>query len=271
MIIERLKNIKNLTVQEKSIVDYILNNPEIIIDVTAEELAGLTYTSSSTVVRLCKKLGTNGYPDFRFKYAMEHKKNDRVTEILDSNPFSENSNLTEIIDMIPMVYEKAIRETKDMLDKAKLARVISLMKLANKIDIYGVDINHYIAEQACCKLNGLGINATAYNGANSHYINAPGLHKNTLAFIISHTGNNKAMIDVAEALKNRGIKSIGICGEAESELVKICKEAIFIFKKDNFANLSKLIYVTSTQYIFDILFTNLAVEEDKKLKYSNKK
>ncbi|WP_315074604.1 MurR/RpiR family transcriptional regulator [uncultured Clostridium sp.] len=271
MIIERLKNIKNLTVQEKSIVDYILNNPEIIIEVTAEELAGLTYTSSSTVVRLCKKLGTNGYPDFRFKYAMEYKEKDRVIEILDSNPFNENSNLTEIIDMIPMVYEKSIRETKDMLDKNSLARVISLMKLANKIDIYGVDINNYIAEQACCKLNGLGINATAYNSANIHYINSPGLHKNTLAFIISHTGNNRAMIEIAKALRSKKIKSVAICGDTKSELSKICDESIFIFSKDNFENLSKLIYVTSTQYIFDILFTNLAVEEDKKLKYINKK
>ncbi|WP_334220792.1 hypothetical protein [Paenibacillus sp. JJ-100] len=39
----------------------------------AHELAKLTYTSASTIVRLCKKLGTQRYPDFQLKLALEYK------------------------------------------------------------------------------------------------------------------------------------------------------------------------------------------------------
>lgn len=270
MLIEKMKHIKNLTVQEKYIVDYILNTPEIIIDTTAEDLAVLTYTSSSTIVRLCKKLGTKGYPDFRLKYAMEYQKGNLISEMLDTEPFDENSGLIEIIDKIPYIYEKAINETHDMINKNRLAKVISLMKSANRIDIYGVDINHYVAEQICCKLNGLGINAMAYNGANFQYINTSGIHTNTIAFIISHTGNNNAMIEVAQALKNNNIKIVAICGNCDSMLSKICDETIPIYSADRIRDLSKLIYVTSTQYIFDILFTSLAVDIKHSQKFKNK-
>lgn len=72
MLIQKMKYMKNLTTQEKSNVDYILKQPGMVFEVTAQELARLTYTSSSTVVRLCKKLGVKGYPDFHLKMALDY-------------------------------------------------------------------------------------------------------------------------------------------------------------------------------------------------------
>ncbi|WP_458125721.1 MurR/RpiR family transcriptional regulator [Paenibacillus sp. Z3-2] len=71
-LLQKLKYASQLTAQEKHIVDYILNNPEVVFDSTAHELAQQTYTSSSTIVRLCKKLGTKGYPDFQLKLAVQN-------------------------------------------------------------------------------------------------------------------------------------------------------------------------------------------------------
>jgi DNA-binding MurR/RpiR family transcriptional regulator len=64
---------KDLTNQERNIVEYILQNPKTVFKITANELAKLTYSSSSTIVRLCKKLGTQGFPDFQLQFALEYK------------------------------------------------------------------------------------------------------------------------------------------------------------------------------------------------------
>lgn len=59
LIIEQLVNKYNFTNSEKSISDYILSNTDLFFELSAEEVAKLTFTSKSTVVRMCKKLDTN--------------------------------------------------------------------------------------------------------------------------------------------------------------------------------------------------------------------
>lgn len=46
MIIDKIKVLEHLTIQEKYLVDYILNNPEDILKKNINELAKLSYTSS---------------------------------------------------------------------------------------------------------------------------------------------------------------------------------------------------------------------------------
>lgn len=57
MIIDKMKILDHLTIQEKYLVDYIINNQEDILKKNINELAKLSYTSSATISRLCKKLG----------------------------------------------------------------------------------------------------------------------------------------------------------------------------------------------------------------------
>lgn len=63
-LLQKLKYASQLTAQERHIVDYILNNPEVVFDSTAHELAQQTYTSSSTIVRLCKSWVPRGTQTF---------------------------------------------------------------------------------------------------------------------------------------------------------------------------------------------------------------
>lgn len=66
MIIDKIKALDHLTIQEKYLVDYILGNPDDILQKNINELAQLSYTSTATVSRLCKKLGFKGYKDFKY-------------------------------------------------------------------------------------------------------------------------------------------------------------------------------------------------------------
>ena len=50
---------------EKQIAKYILNHGEEVLSMSVKELAKETYTSPATIVRLCKKIGLDGYNDFK--------------------------------------------------------------------------------------------------------------------------------------------------------------------------------------------------------------
>lgn len=165
MLIQKLKYTQSLTVQERHIADYILANPQIVFEATAHELAKLTYTSSSTVVRLCKKLGVKGYPDFQLKLALELQKDNAQTP-LNGTRATLQGNVAEAIEAIPYLYEQTLMETRQMFKEESLKRISEWMKSSERIDIYGVDANYYIVQQASAKWNELGLTAVAHNGAN---------------------------------------------------------------------------------------------------------
>ena len=56
---------------EKEIAHYILNEGEKVLNLSIKELAKKTYTSPATIVRLCHKLGLEGYGDFKIKYSKD--------------------------------------------------------------------------------------------------------------------------------------------------------------------------------------------------------
>ena len=71
MLIEQIKEIKDPTYQEEAIINYLVEHPDAVDNATANDLADLTYTSASTVVRLCKKIGFKGYPEFKIQWIKE--------------------------------------------------------------------------------------------------------------------------------------------------------------------------------------------------------
>ena len=50
---------------EKGVIEYLLGNPEKVAEMGLRELAKATYVSSSTITRLCHKVGFSQYKDFQ--------------------------------------------------------------------------------------------------------------------------------------------------------------------------------------------------------------
>ncbi|WP_434756653.1 MurR/RpiR family transcriptional regulator [Paenibacillus amylolyticus] len=252
-LLQKLKYASPLTAQEKHIVDYILSNPEVVFDSTAHELAQHTYTSSSTIVRLCKKLGTKGYPDFQLKLALEYQHPSSALQTLDHAP-TEQGNVLEAMDSVPYLYQQALNDTRRMLNAPVLLRIAKWVKESGRIDIYGSDMNYYLAQQACAKWNELGISAIAHNSPNMHYLNTMNSTSLTLSFVISHTGENQAMIEAARVLCNKQMNVIAVTGNNRSTLSKHCVETLLAYGYNDQLRLSKMTSMVSVLYLFDMLY-----------------
>ena len=100
MIIDKIKALDHLTIQEKYLVDYILGNPDDILQKNINELAQLSYTSTATVSRLCKKLGFKGYKDFKYQYAAEYSHLLELKSDLEIEPFSSDSSIKDALNKI---------------------------------------------------------------------------------------------------------------------------------------------------------------------------
>lgn len=260
MITDKMQNLNNLTLQEQAVVDYIINHPKHLLEMNVTQLAEASYTSASTIIRLCKKLGTKGYADLKYIYASEYPEMMKLKESLKTKPYNKNSEIDDIIHTIPLIYSKAINHTRSMLDRNTIINVTSLMKKAKIIDIYGDGINYEVAKMFCYKLDEIGIIANAYNSIQWTHCKMLQLEKiPSFSILISHTGKNPSVYDAAKRLKESGIPTLSISGNIDQRLSKLTDNHIHIMTSENTLEFSNVIFTMSTQYILDIIVASLLV------------
>lgn len=119
---------KDLSPKEQAIADYILENPSKVSHSSISDLANELGMADSTFFQFTKKLGYNGFKDF--KMAMLMQEND-----LSAISFHENiqqsdneltmarkvfdSNLTTLTDTRKLLQEEDLKQAVQMIDSAK--------------------------------------------------------------------------------------------------------------------------------------------------------
>ena len=258
MIIDKMKTLDHLTIQEKYLVDYIINNQEDILKKNINELAKLSYTSSATISRLCKKLGFNGYKEFKYQYAAEYSHLLELKNDFKIEPFSSESSIDDALNKIELLHKRAIEYTKSLLDKQVIERIYQLIKNAKYIEIYGTVINFSLAEIYSLNFEEEGVISKAYNSLNPMHLQYLKQRKpnDTVCIYLTHTGQNMEMLKIAKDIRKYHAKSIVICDHKKREICKYCDETIVIMTTQNTTELSNAVYIASLQYVFNI-FTSL--------------
>lgn len=254
-----MKYTQNLTAQERHVVEYILQQPQAVFEHNAQQLARLTLTSASTIVRLCQKLGVNGYPDFQLKLALELPVEQRQYGVVEP---VKAAGVEGHLQTISSVYDEAFVETQRMCIPSVMQKVMEWVKEARRIDIYGSDSNYYTAELACARWNEIGLTAIAQNNANHHYLSSPHMEPSTLSFIISHTGRNLSMLDIARTLKSNGRRIVALTVNG-SPLADLCDYTLSTYAQRP-GMLGKMYSMMSAQYLFDVLYAGTMPEEVEK-------
>ena len=60
-----MSQLRDLSPSERQVVDFVLQHPEQALELSIVALGANTFTSASTVSRVCSKLSVNGFSDFK--------------------------------------------------------------------------------------------------------------------------------------------------------------------------------------------------------------
>lgn len=258
MIIRKLQDNVDMTDIEKGIADYILNNSEAVVNMTAKELAQATYTSPSSVLRLCSKVDEKGFADFKMRLAAEI--NDMRKEKLDVNtnqPFGKEDSIEEIARKIEDLSIVSIKETRENLNYVNLKRIAARMNESRVIDIYGMGGSQTIAMDFKDRMIRIGRDVRLESEEANRYYQAMNSDKTHFAIVISHSGMTKNMIEVARILKEQKTPILGITSEGENDLIPLVNYSIrtataeqkfMMYKIENMAS------QVAVKYILDVLF-----------------
>ena len=255
--LNELKRMNKLTSTEQGIVNYILTNPEELEKISSRQLAELTYTSPATVVRICQKLGFSGYSEFKIKYLQEVNQTPRMDQINRTNPITSEDSLHRIVNKVAALEITAIEQTKKGIDLDQLNRVSELLNQATCIDFYAFDNNLHLAKNACSHFLYAGKQAVIHDSSNAQFMQAFASVEGHVAIIISRTGENPMLYRIANVLHERKIPLLVLTEYRHSSLAKISTEHLYLYNVHRFTDMGTILFQTSVQYLFDLLFAIL--------------
>ena len=210
---------KNASSAERDIVDYILSDPEAAVGQSIHKLAAQTYTSASTVVRLCKKLGCGGYKEFQqaliYELAVSNKSNDIAVGGVIAGDTTD-----VIIEKVTAKNISSLELTRQLLDAQVVDSVVSLMMQAHSICLFGMGASLLVARDLQLKLMRLNITCNLNDDYHSQLLYAKNMGREDLAIVVSYSGLTREAIECAWIAKANGAKVVSITrGGIDSELI----------------------------------------------------
>ncbi|WP_060678467.1 MurR/RpiR family transcriptional regulator [Virgibacillus halodenitrificans] len=198
--------VNHLAPSEKKIAEYILNNPEESILLTALMLGEKSNTSSAAVVRLCKSLGFSGFQELKIRVAGDLQEED-VRGYRDIDP---EEDVKTIIDKVTSNTIQTLRETVDILNEKNIQEAVALLSNAQSVVFIGVGASYLAAKDAEQKF--IRINKNAHAVSDVHMAATAIANKGPKDVVvgISFSGNTKEIAKLLELAKQNKIKTISI-------------------------------------------------------------
>ncbi|WP_294579573.1 MurR/RpiR family transcriptional regulator [uncultured Thomasclavelia sp.] len=247
----------NFSNSEKNIARYILNHGETVLNLSIKQLAKNTYTSPATIVRLCHKLGLEGYQDFKIKYSAELQYDNK--NLIDVNfPFSKDDSTWQIVNKIAQLHQEALQDTLNLIDIDNLDQIVALVDQAKKIYLFGFGNSLLVGLDFQHKM--MRINKLVEIRPNSGEQGFLSYTCTTedIAIIISYSGETNELIDIAKSLKRRHIKVVAITSIGDNRLSKYSDYLINTGSREKiFSKIAPYASKTSISYILDLIFSCL--------------
>lgn len=244
---------------EKEIAHYILNEGEKVLNLSIKELAKKTYTSPATIVRLCHKLGLEGYGDFKIKYSAELQFDLAHTDRIDVNfPFNEEDNDSMIAYKLASLNQEVIAETIQLIDFEQLHQIVELLDQNKDIDIYGTGNSLLAAMSFQHKMMRIQRNVNLKMLAGEQVFMSYNSNENKIAMIISYSGETNELIKIAKILKEKKTPIIVLTSIGDNRLSHYANYILNIGSREKiFTKIAPFASQTSIEYILNVIFSCL--------------
>lgn len=184
-----------LTSLEESVITYILDNIDTCIDEGVRGIAKKTYTSPSTIIRLSKKLGYNGFVEliYSLKVKISNEDNDEFIDALENKQIFITNSDNAVEDFIDCIHKGNILVSaegfSELISKYIYMKLLVLGKksvLSTFIDFDILFDNHVETIDSVMLIS--------KSGEGSHCVKTCMLAKERNLKIISFTGNSQSTL-----------------------------------------------------------------------------
>jgi DNA-binding MurR/RpiR family transcriptional regulator len=205
----RLRGIRpSLSPAEDRVAEIVLADARQAAGLTISELAVAARTSETTVLRFCRRLGLQGYPQLRLALAEESAQPRTMTRA--GTDISARDTIDDIIAKVAFSDASAVEETAQQLDRDALTAAATAIAQAGRVDIYGIAASAIVGTDLQQKLHRIGVVAFVWNDPHIALTSATLLGRGDVAVGISHSGTTTETIESLAAARSAGATTIAI-------------------------------------------------------------
>lgn len=238
---------------EKTIHNYIMENPEQVIYDTLSSITSRLHVGEASIVRYFKKLGYSNFSAFK----MDIYRALQEISIHSDLPFIENIT-KNMIDVI--------QKTKTAVDMKAIEEATDIILDSKQVLIAGMGTSHTTALDMFSKIIRTGVNAIVINDSHFSYMYTALLNSDSCAIVYSFSGETEEMIKFSKNCKDKNVKIIVVSNYYNSTLASL---ADVFLKTNGFENeISGGFFCSKISQVFvsDILVTSCALRDVEKTK-----
>ena len=244
-----------LNEQEQKVGAYVLEHAGEVIHLSVSDLAQRALVSDSTVFRFCRKMGADGYQNFKIQLAQELAAG-RPTTYAVASP---HDTLLEAAHKAMAADLKALEDTLRIIDPAALERAADAILAAQRVDIYGSGGGAVAALELQAKLMRVGVRAVPHIDAEMQIISATLLTANDLAIGVSHSGASPDVLYALTVAKDAGARTIAITNHPASPVAALADISLCTAAQEALAHEGYPLGARVAQIgLIDVLYTCLA-------------
>ena len=265
MINLKLREVKNdLSIKELEVAQYIMTHTQTVKNMSIQTLAKLNYVSTSTILRLCNKLGYSGFSDFKVDLISSSPQK-FSTDILQDD-INLNDTLQDVNRKVQAMEKSSIDETHSIVNLKALDNAIDLIITSNKIVIFGVGSSGLVGKELEYQLIKIKKDVNCHFDAHISRSIVSTLGKNDLIIIISHSGETPECVELLKLAESLKVPSIAITKMGQSQISLLANIVLHTTSMEHASRLIPIRSKISQISVMNMLLTNLFIRKyDKHL------
>ncbi|MBD5098745.1 MAG: MurR/RpiR family transcriptional regulator [Clostridiales bacterium] len=247
----------SMSATERAVADYLLGHQGEAMGLSIHQLAEKTFTSPSTVIRMCQHIGFKGYKEFRQAVTCEVAVR-RLDQRQERGEITRSDSLDEIVDKVTYQNIMSLENTKSLIDTGTLQSCVDLLRSARTVLLFGLGASLCAARDLNLRFLRLNKPCVVNDDWHAQLLQAKNASRDDLAIVLSYSGETAEVVACVKALRENGAPIIAITRRVDSQVAELSDYCLYTTDNPSAAHSGAMATHISQLNVIDILFTAYA-------------
>ena len=239
---------------EKGVLRFLRENPEEAAGYSIKQLADKTFSSAATIVRLCRKMGFDGYKELQKSLLYESALRRESTRPMEQE-IKKDDSLEELVNKVTYKNIVSLDNTRKLVDLDILNQCVELLDRSQTVYLFGIGSSLLVARDMYLKLLRVNKACVICDDWHAQLLQARNIRSCDLALIVSYSGLTEEMITCAREARLREAPVITISRFEQSPLVRLADYNLAVAATELIFRSGAMSSGISQLNMIDILYT----------------